>query len=393
MRSAPRPPARGSTSSRRRRSTSCARPASGAPPRPSARIPISSGQIAAAEIRGIQRQRVVAQVKHFAANNQEIGRFGNPLGNPPLSPAVDVVVSERALQEIYFPAFKASVQQGGAASVMCSYPRINGMYACENPFLLGTLKDDWGFLGFVGPDAVLAVRDTLAAVERGHRQLPPRRGRRATRGGAAAGVAPAPRRQRPPLLDGDVQRRVFDRPSDGNPDAVVTTPEHRALAAEIAAAGSVLLKNDGDALPLGADVGSIAVIGYDAGPHTQTMEGGSPAVVGGPVVSPLDGDHRTRRCRRAGHLRAGDARRRPAAGRSRKRPHAFDGTRSGSARHVLLDDGPVRFSGRFLRQLDARLRQRARPRAVLGALDRHAHAARHGDVPVLALRQPASRDC
>src|SRR4029077_13665801 len=71
------------------------------------------------------------------------------------------------LQEIYFPAFKASVQQGGAASVMCSYPRINGTYACENPFLLGTLKDDWGFLGFVGPDAALAVRDTLAAVNAG----------------------------------------------------------------------------------------------------------------------------------------------------------------------------------------------------------------------------------
>ena len=72
--------------------------------------PYLAGQIAAAEIRGIQSQHVMAQVKHFAANNQEIQRVGNPLGLPPLSPAVDVVVSERALQEIYFPAFKAAVQ-------------------------------------------------------------------------------------------------------------------------------------------------------------------------------------------------------------------------------------------------------------------------------------------
>lgn len=251
--------------------------------------PYLSGQISAAEIRGIQRQRVVAQVKHYAANNQEIARFGNPLGNPPLSPAVDVVVSERALQEIYFPAFKASVQQGGAASVMCSCPRINGTYACENSFLLGTLKDDWEFLGFVGPDAALAVRDTLAAANAGTDNF--------LLGGTGVPAEAALQQVTPERLDDSVRRYLtamfsaglFDHPNDGNPDAVVTTPEHRALAAEIAAAGSVLLKNERDVLPLGAAVRSIAVIGYDAGPNTQTMEGGSPAVVGGPVMSPLDG--------------------------------------------------------------------------------------------------------
>jgi beta-glucosidase len=82
---------------------------------------------------------------------------------------------------------------------------------------------------------------------------------------------------------------LLDHPSNGNSDAVVTTPAHQALAAEIAAAGSVLLKNDGAVLPLAADVGSVAVIGYDAGAGTQTMEGGSPAVLGGPVVTPLAG--------------------------------------------------------------------------------------------------------
>src|SRR4029077_5053387 len=105
-------------------------------------------------------------------------------------------------------------------------------------------------------------------------------------GGVGVPATSALQQVSPQRLDDSVRRYLtamfsvgFDRPGDGNPDAVVTTPEHRDLAAEIAAAGSVLLRNDGDALPLGTDVASIAVIGYDAGPHTQTMEGGSPAVV------------------------------------------------------------------------------------------------------------------
>lgn len=251
--------------------------------------PYLAGRIVAAEIGGVQSHPVIAQVKHFAANNQEIGRFGNPLGTPPLSPAIDVVVSERALREIYFPAFKAAVQQGRSGSVMCAYPRINGVYACQDPFLLGTLKDEWGFLGFVGPDAVLAVRDTLAAANAGtdNFQL------------GAIGMSPeAALQQTPPERLDDMVRRMltamfsvglFDHANDGNRDVVVTTPEHVALAAEIAAAGSVLLKNDGGLLPFTEGTRSIAVIGYDAGPNTQTMEGGSAAVVGGPVVSPLSG--------------------------------------------------------------------------------------------------------
>jgi beta-glucosidase len=253
--------------------------------------PYLSGQISAAEIRGIQSQHVIAQVKHYAANNQEIERIGDLGGLPAFSPAIDVVVSERALQEIYFPAFKASVQEGQAASVMCSYPRVNGLYACQNPSLLGTLKNDWGFSGFVGPDATLAVRDTLAAIEAGTDNFLL---------GTLLGDPPAQVLQddvSDERLDDMVRRiltamfsvGIFDHPNTGDPDAIVTSPAHLALATQIAAAGTVLLKNDGGALPFGTDVGSIAVIGYDAGPATQMMEGGSPAVIGGPVVTPLAG--------------------------------------------------------------------------------------------------------
>jgi len=251
--------------------------------------PYLAGQIAAAEIRGIQSQHVIAQVKHFAGNNQEIQRIGNLGGLPPFSPAVDVVVSERALQEIYFPAFRAAVVEGQVASVMCAYPQVNDLYACQNPYLLGTLKNAWGFLGYVGPDAILAVRDTLAAIDAGtdNFQL-----------GTLLGDPPAQVLDNVPdeKLDDMVRRiltamfsvGIFDYPNTGDPNAVVTSAAHRALAADVAAAGTVLLKNDAGALPLGADVQSIAVIGYDAGPATQNMEGGSPAVIGGPVVTPLD---------------------------------------------------------------------------------------------------------
>jgi beta-glucosidase len=247
--------------------------------------PFLAGQLAAAEIRAMQREHVMAEVKHFAANNQEINRWGRAI----LQPAVNVLVSERALQEIYFPAFRTAVEQGRVASVMCSYNRLNGLYACENPALLGTLKDAWGFAGFVEPDALVAVRDPLAAANAGTDQF-------ALGSFGSPPVDTALRQISAERLD-DMVRRIltamfsvglFDHPNTGHGDAVVSTPEHIRLAAEIGAQGSVLLKNDGPLLPLGSDVGSIAVIGYDAGSGTQMMEGGSPAVIGGPVVSPLD---------------------------------------------------------------------------------------------------------
>jgi beta-glucosidase len=250
--------------------------------------PYLTGQLAAAEVRGVQSEHVIAQIKHYAANNQEILRVGNPAGSPPFSPAVDVVVSERTLREIYLPAFETAVRDGNVMSVMCAYPRVNGLYACQHPTLLTEiLKNDWGFAGFVGPDAITAVRDTRAAIDAGvdNFQL-------SVIGAPPAQVIP----QIPDARLDDMVRRIltamfsvglFDHPSDGDPTAVVSTPKHLELSTEIAQAGTVLLKNDGGALPLGADVRSIAVIGYDAGAGTQTQVGGSASVQGGPVVTPL----------------------------------------------------------------------------------------------------------
>ena len=243
--------------------------------------PFLSGQIAAAEVRGLQSRHVIAQVKHYAANNQEIERHGDIFNG--LSPAVNVIVSERALREIYFPAFAAAVRDGGAMSVMCAYPQVNGLYACQNPSILGALKHDLGFSGFVGIDATLAVRDALAAANAGtdNFQL-----------GVLLGIPPAQAAAQvsPERLDDMVRRILTALATVGLLDGPIGpgSTDHLALAAEIAAAGTVLLRNEGGVLPIRPGVRSIAVIGYDAGPGTQNMEGGSAAVVGGPVVTPLD---------------------------------------------------------------------------------------------------------
>ncbi len=260
--------------------------------------PFLTGSLAAPEIRGIQGQHVISQVKHFAGNNQELDRFGQPLaGN-----AVSDQVSQRALQEIYFPGFKAAVQQGHVASVMCSYNRINTVYSCQNPNTLARLKS-WGLQGFVGPDALLAVRDDVAAVNAGvdNMQL----GSVATAiggnelailtGAYDSGMIPSSRLNDAAsrILTGMFRVGLFDhRAPAGGASRPVSTRAHLALATRVAEEATVLLKDRGGALPLSPRVGSIAIIGHDAGAGTQIEENGSPAVLPGPVISPIQGIRR-----------------------------------------------------------------------------------------------------
>lgn len=104
--------------------------------------PYLTGRLAVAFTKGLQSEKVVATLKHFAANNQEFYRN-----------SVDIIVDERALQEIYLPAFKDAVKEGNAWSVMSAYNKVNGIYCSENKYLLtDMLKNNWGFKGFVMPD-------------------------------------------------------------------------------------------------------------------------------------------------------------------------------------------------------------------------------------------------
>jgi beta-glucosidase len=250
--------------------------------------PCLTGALGAAYVRGVQRN-VVAMVKHFVVNNFETGRTGS--GWPPADrgPAVDIHVSRRALEEIYFPPFRRALTEAGAGSVMGSYNQVNGRYACQNPELLGTLKDQWGWPGFVAPDFMFAVRDPLAAARAGL-DLPgldDAEGRRPedfTSG-----------RISPDRLDDIVTRMVAAMVTHGlldRPAAVPGAPaaEHLELAADAAVAGSVLLVNKAEALPFGEDVRTLAVIG-PAGLDAIYVMGGSPAVKLHPdrVVTPLAG--------------------------------------------------------------------------------------------------------
>ncbi|MBE6848824.1 MAG: hypothetical protein E7502_02835 [Ruminococcus sp.] len=111
-------------------------------------------------VKGVQEYPVAANVKHFAANNQETNRVG-----------INETISKRALEEIYFPGFKACVQEGGVKTVMSAYNKINGIACTENYWLLTeTLREEWGFSGPVisdwgavyHPDKAIAAGNDLA---------------------------------------------------------------------------------------------------------------------------------------------------------------------------------------------------------------------------------------
>lgn len=118
--------------------------------------PYLAGELAAPLVRGIEENDVSSCVKHFAVNNQEYHRL-----------SVNVELSERALQEIYLPAFKKAVKQGGAKAIMGAYNKLRGQHCCHNEYLLKkVLREDWGFEGVTVSDWG-GVHDTLEAVNNG----------------------------------------------------------------------------------------------------------------------------------------------------------------------------------------------------------------------------------
>jgi beta-glucosidase len=250
--------------------------------------PYLNGQTAAAEVRGIQGNHVIATPKHFVANNQETGRFSSAT-----AASVDEKVSQRALQEIYYPGFKAAVQQGRAGAVMCSYNQINGAYGCENPQTLSTLEKQWGWNGFVMSDW-FATHSTVVAANAGLDMEMPT----GVNFGAALKQAVLSGAVSMATLNEMVRRiltsmfaiGLFDHPLSGDDSSVVSTSAHQRLAQQITEQGSVLLKNADGVLPLDKNVKKIAVVGADASTDPQVSEGGSGAVLPtGAVVTGLQG--------------------------------------------------------------------------------------------------------
>ena len=365
--------------------------------------PFLTSSLVAPEVRGIQSARVMAEAKHYAGNNQEIGRLGIPLA----APAVDDRVSSRALQEIYLPGFKAAADKGESASVMCSYNRINGTPSCQNPSTLDTLKDS-GLRGFVEPDAALAIRDVVAAANAGvdNFQLGSLLGaagggtggtaeRAVLKAAVAAGtvsqarIDDAARR----ILIGMIQAGVLDAPTPVS-KPVASTPANRALATDISAQASVLLQNRRHVLPLGGNDRSIAVIGYDAGKGTQIEEGGSPAVLPGrEVITPLAGirkraPNRTKVTYALGTRGVVPL---PVVPAGVLTPESGSG--QGLSGTYYASAVPTFTGSPVLKRVDRTIDFKSAPNpltpipgttASSSALDRHAHSAQDGRVPLLA---------
>jgi beta-glucosidase len=223
--------------------------------------PYLSAALAPPLVRGIQANRVVAVVKHFAVYNQELHR-GTPLD--------DAVVSDRALHEVYLPAFRAAVQEGGAGAVMCSYNLINGTPACQDAALINqVLREQWHFAGFVRSDCG-SVYNQTAALAVGLSQVKCSRLYNPADLAAAVEAGRLPRQVLDalarPLLTVLFRFDLIARPHPAELDAVVTSVAHRAVALATADEGSVLLVNRGGLLPLDtAHLGSLALIGPNGG--------------------------------------------------------------------------------------------------------------------------------
>ena len=211
--------------------------------------PYLAGELGLAVVEGVQSGGVGTSVKHFAANNQEDDRL-----------RVSSDVDERTLREIYLPAFERIVKAGAPWTVMCGYNKLNGVYCSEHHWLLtDVLRDEWGWDGVVVSDWG-AVHDRVAALRGGlDWEMPPD----LERSPAAVEEAILSGALEPGVLDASVRRMLSliargaaVHETDDEPDLDV----HHALARRAAAASIVLLKNDGNVLPLAAE-GSVAVIG------------------------------------------------------------------------------------------------------------------------------------
>jgi beta-glucosidase len=247
--------------------------------------PYLNGTLGAADIQGVQSTGVMAQVKHFAVYNQETNRN---------TPADDAVVSTRAEQEIYLPAFQDAVQQGAASSVMCSYSTVNGTYACQNPYLLSTvLRSQFGFAGFVTSDWG-GTHATAASANAGlDMDMPGNDGfyGSALSGAVSSGSVTTATLNSlvSPVLSEMFAFGLFDKPPAGSPAQTATSAADTTAATQLAEEGTVLLKNSGSVLPLSASSGSIAVIGADASTSPLTAGGGSAGVSSSGTVTPLQG--------------------------------------------------------------------------------------------------------
>lgn len=237
--------------------------------------PCLAGKLAAGFIRGVEAQGVGSSLKHFAANSQEKSRFIS-----------DSVMDQRTLRELYLTAFETAVKEGRPSTVMCAYPKLNGVHCSDNEELLtGILRREWGFDGMVVTDWG-AMNDRVEGFRAGCDLNMP--------GGSAymekevlqavkAGVLPES------AVDNSARRvlkLVFRAAETRNAPITCDYAAHHRLAARAAGQGAVLLKNEGGILPL-RDGQETALIGYMA-MEMRYQGAGSSHINPTSVSQPLD---------------------------------------------------------------------------------------------------------
>ncbi|TWB25702.1 glycoside hydrolase family 3 C-terminal domain-containing protein [Nitrospirillum bahiense] len=238
--------------------------------------PLLAGRLAGRSIAGVQSNHIVATIKHFSMNDQETGRN-----------VLSVNMAEAPIRESDLLAFQIGIETGDPGSVMCGYNRVNGVYACENPFLLNdVLRRDWGFKGWVMSDWG-AVHSTEALVHGLDQQSGDQLDLKkyfstSLEEEIAQGRIPqvavdtAVRR----IVRTLFARGVIDNPAI--PGDSIDYDAHAAVAQATAEAGMVLLRNERDVLPLAATAKRIAVIGGHA--DIGVLSGG-----GSSQVTPVGG--------------------------------------------------------------------------------------------------------
>jgi len=237
--------------------------------------PFLAGRIAVAYVRGMQAEGVAADVKHYAANNQETNRQ-----------RIEEHIPERALREIYLPAFRDAVEEGGVWTVMSAYNKINGVDCAMNHWLLTELlRDEWGFEGFVVSDWGAAY-DRIEALRAGNDlEMPGPQDAQVVVDAVREGrLAESVLDERVRNILGVLVRFWSFR---GEPRPALDRAASAAMARQIAVEGAVLLKNEGGALPLGPDP-RLAVLGENA-TRPLTTGGGSAGVTSPYKVSLLEG--------------------------------------------------------------------------------------------------------
>lgn len=212
--------------------------------------PVVSGRMGAAYIRGVQEGGVAVSLKHYAANSQETDRLD-----------LNAEIDERTLREIYLRGFEIAVKESGPASVMCAYNKVNAVWCSENRQLLTEiLKEEWGFDGFVVSDWG-AVHNVPRAVAAGMDLIMPPKAdvaeqlRKALDEGRVSmeRIDDAVLRVLGFIMEARSEEKGYERKAQHN------------IAREMAAAGTVLLKNENNALPLTAQkYRKIAIVGGHA---------------------------------------------------------------------------------------------------------------------------------